>query len=333
MIRCFTREQTSLYERGYPHLVVLVDGHKDDAKADPSKIYAKQYDGAYHVQWPRKVAEAFVRACTSAASDARTTAKPGPIDVEQARAAIAYQLAKPRRWAAFADPHLLFCIEAFLGTDETLELLVDALSSLPPERWPVKGASLDPGTRDATMPGMNPAIHYMNVLYENGKVGYFAYLTGYLLLRASDGVRERARARLEDLWKKSTELGVDPIEETLHGGLDLALHGAEGARRVLPRSHWQYLWWWGFIDDPTLFRTRFAEKMKSDWSADPRHVFLCPDIIDTVLEKKVVKRIAKRASFLEDVGMFDHPRVPELMREWKDDKKAGAVATRWLAEH
>lgn len=314
-MRCFTAEQTNLYERGYPHMAILVDGHKDDKKPDPSKIYKKFY-GAYHVFWPRKVAEAFVRTYGDTPS-----------------AGIARCLAKPRRQEFFKDAHFLFCAEAMIGTDAALEALVAALCDVPEQRWPVKGSSFDPATK-AKAEFMNPAIHRMNVHYENGNTGYFAYLAGYLLLRASPDVATRARATLEDLWRRATAKGVEPIEETLHGGLDLALHGAEGARRVVTDSHWQYLYWWGFVDDAALFLARFEATAKSEWIPDARHVWSCPEIMDYVFKKKIVRGLGdQRPRFFEDVGMFDDPRVEFLMREWKDDKKAGPIATRWLEEH
>jgi hypothetical protein len=220
-----------------------------------------------------------------------------------------------------------------IGTDAALEALVGALCDLPEERWPVKGSSFDPETKSKPE-YMNPAIHRMNVHYENGNTGYFAYLAGYLLLRASPEVAGRARASLEDLWSRAAANGVPPIEETLHGGLDLALHGAEGARRVVTDSHWQYLYWWGFVDDAALFHARFRNNNKSEWTPDPRHVWMCPEILDYVFQRKIVKALGdRRPSFFEDVGMFDDPRVEFLMREWKDDKKAGPIATRWLEEH
>lgn len=317
-MRCLTEEQTRLYERGYPHMVTLVDGHRDDKKADPSKIYARKYYGEYHVQWPRKVAEAFVR---THGGDS------------EPRAALEQRLAKPRRQEFHSDAHFLFCAEALIGTDAALETLVGALCNLPEERWPAKGSAFDPATKNKPEL-MIPAIHRMNVHYENGNTGYFGYLAGYLLLRASPDVATQARATLEDLWSRARAKGVDPIEETLHGGLDLALHGAEGARRVVTDSHWQYLHWWGFVDDAALFHARFKAKDKSEWDPDPRHIWMCPEILDYVFQKKIVKRLAdRRPRFLEDVGMFDDPRVELLMREWKDDKKAGAVAARWLEEH
>lgn len=318
-MRCFTEEATSLYQRGYPHMVILVDGHKDDKKPDPSKIYAKKYFGEYHVRWPRKVAEAFVRSYGG--------------DAASPEAGIAFRLSQPRRQQFQQDAHFLFCVEAMVGADTTLEALVQALCDVPEERWPIRGSKLDPETREQS-PHVIPAIHRMNVHYENGNTGYYAYLAGFLLLRASPEVASRARATLEELWSRAASKGVSPIEETLHGGLDLALHGTEGARRVVTDSHWQYLYWWGFVDDKALFLERFRASNKSDWDPDPRHVWLCPDIADYVFQKKIVKKLGpRRPAFFEDVGMFDDPRVEAMMREWKDDKKSGPIATKWLADH
>jgi hypothetical protein len=331
--RCFTDAQTTLYQRGYPHLVQLVDDHEDDKKPDPTKIFAKSVFGRYHVRWPRKTAQAFVRACTTQPSRMISTpADAAPITIDDVRTCLAHQLAAPRQLAFFADHELVFCIEALVGTDATLSVLVDLLCTLPEERWPAAGTALDPESH-AKPDFMAPQIHRANVLGSNGAVGYYAYLTGYLLLRATADVAARSREALESLWQRTVDAGVPPIEETLRGGLDLALHGVEGARRILPESHWQYLHWWGFVDDAAMLRARVVAKGKSEWFPDPRHVWLVPELAELLLDKKFVKRVPDRVGFFADVAMIDHPAVAKLMREHVADKKVGPLATAWLDAH
>jgi hypothetical protein len=336
-MRCFTPEHDALYARGYPHMVELVDDHRDGRKPDLTKLFRKHF-GAYHVRWPREVAHAFVAACTAVPVTAIATPQAAAhgvstIDRDQARAALQRQLELPRRRAFHADRHLVWCVEAMLGTDTTLELLIDVLHALPRDRWPVPGGHHDP-EQQPRHPQMEPIIHRTNVLGENSSTGYFAYLAGFLLLRATPATAAAGRARLEALWRATGDAGAIEGEDTLRGGLDLALHGSEGMRRQLPHSHWQYLHWWGFVDDPVLLRARLTARQLAEWSPDPRHAWLCPELVDLLFSTKVVRGLTEqRAQFLEDVGMFDHPAVAVLMHEWKADKKAGAVAQRWLDQH
>lgn len=335
-MRCFTPEQDALYARGWPHVVVL-DDDTTERKPSLAKLY-KKYLGVFPIsRWPRAMAHALVRACTAIQTGAIATWQPtgtatdtAPITIADARAAIARQLGAPRRRSYVADEHLVLCIEALIGPDAALELIVDALAGLPRERWPRPGDPFDPDAV-AMNPNMAPQIHRANVLYENSNVGSFAYLAGYLLLRASNA---DARARLEALWQATTDAGAIAGEETLRGGLDLALHGSDAMRRLAPWSHWQYLYCWGLVDDEALLRARFAARDKAQWDPDPRHVWSCPALVDVVFRKPVLRALGdRRLQFLENVGMFDHPAVVALMRDWAADKKSGAFATRWLAEH
>lgn len=313
---CFRDDQRALWERGYPYLVELQDGHKDDAK--PEAMLAKlnaEYFGLYTVRWPRKVAECFVRACASHDLEdfEGAAGAPGPIGGAEVRAAIAHQLASIREENALADGALIFCAEALAGTDVTLEALVDVLSTLSRDHWPAKPDHAE---------------------HRYGGASYYAYLAGFLLLRASPAVAKGARAKLEALWKQTVDADVEIGEHSLRGGLDLALHGTEGAKRVLSDSHWQYLHWWGFVDDAEMIRTRYADSDKSEFDPDPRHAWLCPDIIGEVVLKKRVRGLGKqKPAFFEALGTFAHPAVAGMMAEWTDDKLVGALAQRWLADH
>jgi hypothetical protein len=122
---------------------------------------------------------------------------------------------------------------------------------------------------------------------------------------------------------------------SLRGGLDLGLHGIEGARRVLPTSHWQYLHWWGFVDDVAMLRERFAAKAKAEWDPDPRHIWLtggalAPDLTTA----KVLRGLGpRRAAYLGDIGRFALPCVVDVMVDALEDKQAKDLPATWLREH
>jgi hypothetical protein len=327
-LRCFTPADAALYARGYPHLVVLVE---DPKKPVPITRLYNDYFGAYATHWPRSTARGFVRAGTIGPdfeldSEAATTAaaRTDDIDRAEAHALIRAMLARKTRGDHFEHEHWLLCLEALAGTDVVLELLAAELAALPDDRIGVPtGADLADARPDATW------------TIEDGVPAVLAYCTGYLLLRASAGVATTARATLEALWQRTVDANASIEEHSPRGALDLALHGMEGARRVLPPSHWQYLTWWGFVDDTEMICTRLKETSKADFHPDPRLAWLGGvPVLELMCSKKIVRGCGvRKLSFLEQIGKFDHPAIAAAMTEWRDDKRAGAYATHWLAAH
>ncbi len=319
-LRCFTASGTELYERGLPHLI-LISADQPVGKRAPS--VAKQicdHLDRYTVHWPRAVARGFVRGAAldlrleSPESLAEAT-RSDDLERDEAQRLLRTMLATPTRANDLWHEQWLLCLEGLIGSDTLLEILTEELYALDEER---KG-----------LPGDN------SVPLDDALPGLFGYLAGYLLLRASPSVATATRARLESLWQRTVEGEGSLDEHSLRAGLDLALHGMTGARRVLPQSHWQYLNMWGFVDDADMLRERLENNSKADWYPDPRHAWLGGEaILAMVCTKRRVHGCGKRRlAFFEQIGLIDHPVVEATMVEWRDDKRAGEYATRWLAEH
>ena len=320
-LHCFTAAATELYKRGLPHLVELVDDHPANAKpaAAVAKVF-KDYFGAYAVYWPRAVARGFVRAACidfelESPESLTAAARIDEIERDEAERMIRTMLTTPTRVDDFKHEQWLMCLEALIGTDTALELVAGELVALPADRqYP---------SEDEVVP------------LEDAVPGYFGYLTGYLQLRASVATATAMRDRLEALWQQTVDGGGSLDEHSLRAGLDLALHGIDGARRILTTSHWQYLNVWGFVDDAEMLRERFEARSKADWDPDPRHAWLGGDpVLPHLCAKGKVHGLGKRRhAFFEQMGLIDHPVVEAMMAAWSSDKRAGEYATRWLTEH
>ncbi len=319
----FEKADEERYRRGWPHAVELASDHPDDRKPDASlkKLY-KHFLGAYQGRWPREVAARFARVMSVSRTEwpVRFDLTPerkaaidagAPVDEALASRTLALHFAAGGRWAPDMQQHLLFVLEAFVGTDTLLRLLVGELERLPKAKWPAQD-------HDALL-----------------AVPYFAYLSGFLLLRASPDVATRERARLEALYEATVDEGIVGAEQTLRGGLDLGLHGVDGAKRVLAESHWQYLHWYGFAADLALLRERLNAGSKAEWNPDARLVYIGgAELLDDFAKPGVLRKTAQwRRAWLEHIGAFQHESVPRVMVENIDNKKAGTFPIDWIRAH
>jgi hypothetical protein len=310
---CHTAEQDRLYALGYPILTMLVDGHKDDKK--PADAVAKafsDYFGRYQVAWPREVASRFVHAATAFDGDAwgedavlKAALCKEPVSADVARRAITRQIENTSRCSWYTTRHIVCVTEAVAGTDIVLEALVDALEKLDPKRWP-------------------------NSLGEDGTPSFYAYMTGFLLLRSTkaNAFRKRLEA-IHDAASKKKDVGEG--EQTIRGALDIALHGTVGTKRALANSHWQYWHWYLMADDLDLQKERLANSLKSEWNPEPRIVYLAgADLLDIYLTKKGLRIGKLLAPFLDDIGMFADARVFSCMVDMVGVKGAGEAPLRYF---
>ncbi len=302
-MECHTPEQQRLYERGWPYVAELVDGHKDDKKPSVSatKVF-REYFGVYHVKWPRLTAAAFVRGSAKTTDGdwdspavAKAAADTGPVSDAEAEAIIAAAFERRVRCDLNEPRHILFALEALTSTDVVLEAVVKGLENLPKKRY---------SGNDDELPA------------------HLAYLSAFLLLRSDK--RAAFAKRLEAVYDAAVKAKAPLGEETVRGALDLALHGNAGAARALANSHWQYWYWYLHVDDPAVHQTRLADNDKSDWVPESRILFLAGEKLLPVYTSKKALRQGKRLPFiLGDFGMFAHEGVLDLMIEMVGVKGAG----------
>jgi hypothetical protein len=309
-LACHTPEQARLYERGYPYMALLVDDHKDDKKpaVAATKVY-REYYGVYHVKWPRRVAHAFARASAvvddgdwSTDEAAKAASSTADVTADEAKAIIQAHLAKDRRGGGIHQTfHAAFTLEAIVGTEVVLDAITTGLESLPEARWNAE----DP-----------------NKIGCDDDAALLAYATGFLLLRTTK--RAAFEKRLNALYDATLEAKAAPGEETVRGGLDLALHGTDGAKRTLAASHWQYWYYYLMVEDPEVHRVRLANTSKSEWVPEARILWLAGESLFPVYTSKKALRQGKRLpAILSDFGMFAHDAVLSLMVEMIGVKGAG----------
>jgi hypothetical protein len=309
---CHTPADASLYERGYPYLVELVDGHKDDKK--PSSIATrafKNYWGPYHVKWPRLTAAAFVRASAAACGEwdkpevATAASATGAVSADEAKEIVAAWLTAKWSPSWFEAYHPVTVLEAFVGADVVLDAIAEGLEKLAKARRA--------GKDDDEAPS------------------FFAYLCGLLLLR-SERAKEH-RAHLEAIYDDAVKQNLDEGEHTVRGALDLALHGNQGAARALANSHWQYWYWYLFVDDAKVHLTRLADNWKSEWVPEARILFLAgPELVPVYTSKKALRQGKRLPDLLADFGMFADDRILELMIDMIGVKGAGEAPATYFKE-
>lgn len=302
---CHSPEQTALYERGYPYLYTLVGGHRDDKKpvAAVAKAF-KNYWGPYHAVWPRLTAAAFVRA--SAVKKERDWASPavakaasasGPVTADEAAEIVAAWFARDGEDNFNEMQCSLFALEALVGTEPVLT---------------------------AVTKGLERELGRKRKASEIGDAPLLAYLSGLLLLRSTQAAAHRKR--LEAIYEAAVKAKLDEGETSIRGGLDLALHGNEGALRALASSHWQYWYYYLMVSDPQIHLTRLAAKQKSDWVPEARILFLAgPELLPVYTSKKALRNGKRMPEFLADFGMFDHEGIVDLMVDMVGVKAAGEV--------
>ncbi|MFO0547205.1 MAG: hypothetical protein U0271_02390 [Polyangiaceae bacterium] len=298
---CFTEAQDRLYELGWPYIAYLVDDHKDDKKPaqTAAKAFSPTYWGKYHVLWPRKVA-----ACVCRILGGEEEPASDPIGPDEARGILQRWVLEAPSWQPHQHRVGLFLLEAMVGPECCLDAVFDALERADEERW------------------------------SNDAASHIAYLTGLLLGRLPASARERYRARIEALVREKTQAGYAKSgEHVVLGGLDLMLNGSDGARRVLPESHWQYLYWYYYVDDLEVLRARMVAKWKSEWTPDPRLVYLAgADLLDDYAKR--LRMVGKQApGFLQDIGMFKAPGVIPIMLHYSGVKALESTARDWFAKH
>ncbi len=299
MMICHTPEQKKLYERGYPYLVKLVDGHKDDKKPEASAANVfKDYFGKYHVEWPRLTAAAFVRGGKSSSE---------PVTEDEGRALVVAMFEKKTRGNFYQDVHKTFVLEALTSTNVVLDAITRGLENLPTSRW-------------------------ANAQGEDSDPAFLAYLTGLLLLRASDA--KAFAKRLEDVYAAAVKANIDEGEETIRGGLDLALHGNAGAARALAKSHWQYWHWYLMVDDPAVHLARLADNSKSEWVPEARILYLAGEkLLPVYTTKKALRQGKRLPHILADFGMFAHDGILDLMVEMIGVKGAADAPANYFREN
>jgi len=308
-----TVEQDRLYALGWPHLRRLVDKHKLDKKPEETAravLDDPDPPSQFGVEWPRETASRIVRAFPesprSNEHDA-ALAKPGPITPDEARALVDRVVNTTAVRPQLQTADFLLLLEAIVGSDVAADVVLSKF-----ERWQAKDWTADT-LRHAFLTAMVAPVALT--------AGYYL---GFYLLRVSDPMKKKMRARATALLKRS------PPDWPVHVAIDLALHGGEAVRnnrlRALCACH-------HVTDDPQLLR-QLAQHDEHVLSLSPRFVYLGGyDMLDHYAEraKALPRWIVLR--FAEEFATIKHPKNVPIMLTLSQKKTAKDVPIKWFLEN
>lgn len=314
---CFTRADDELLALGYPHLRKLIDGHPDDGKKADATARLAATNGKpllkYRVDWPRGIAERFVRlsrnkwfqdwqARAPTPAELASSAPAGSLSEDEARAILAHAVPFHGCTHGRRVQAVDFLLEQMVGTEVAVDAILGALEQLPRARF-----------RSEDSPDRQLGGHVLNV--------------GHMLLRLTPARRAHHRARLEALWEAHHK-GSEAWEVMM--ALDRVLHGAKA-----------FVGWTGYdylechvhvLDDPQHLRAVIADKATIYGGLDVRFVYLAgPEVL--ALTKKHRPSPAEVPTCLADLGMIHHPNVVAFFLEYVGKSSAKDAPIRWLRAH
>ncbi len=314
---CFTRAEDELLALGYPHLRRLVNGHPDDGKKADAKARTAATNHkqllTYRVEWPRGVAERFVRlspndwfqdwqAREPAPPELGVAAPAGTVSEDEARAILAHAVPFHGCNHGLRVRAVDFLLEQMVGTEVAVDAILSVLEQLPAARFCAED------TPDRQLAG-----HVLNV--------------GHMLLRLTPSRREHHRARLEALWDTHHQ-GSKAWEVMM--ALDRVLHGAKA---FVGWTGYDYLeWHLHVLDDAQHLRDVIADKATVYGALDVRFVYLAgPEVL--VLTRKHRPAAAEVPMSLTDIGMINHPNAVAFFLEYVGRSSAKDLPVQWLRTH
>ncbi len=208
---CFTTEDDEKLARGWPYLIVPVDGRKEDktSKAAEKAWYAS--DPIFFTEWPRKTLHRFLNVALpmwKAGDDARVASaleNDAPPSADECLAGLRSRFRKgTSKKGVFQTRDFVWGVEAIAGTDATIDAIVSEM-----ETADLKG-------------------------FERHPVGHRAAMVeaaAFALLRASRATAKSARARMERVFAAPRDVKTAKLLEPYLATLDGVLHGAEAVKR------------------------------------------------------------------------------------------------------
>lgn len=223
---CFTAEDDEKLARGWPHLIVPVDGRKEDKSAAAAEKAWYASDPLFFTEWPRKTLHRFLRfsltpwkAVDDAAAKA-ALANDTLLSADECLEGLRRRVHSSRKPHPFTYRDLVWGVEAIAGTDATLEMIVSEMETTYP-----------------TLP------EHMGVFEA------VVSAAAFMLLRASPAVAKSARERMERLFAAFDPATADEEVVSYFGAVDCALHGAPAVKRFCAK----YPTWTVWLEVPALY--------------------------------------------------------------------------------
>jgi hypothetical protein len=314
MILCFRPEDDEKLARGYPNLIVPVDGLNQDRA--PAKSALKWYtasDPIYFTEWPREVlhrvlhifaADSFKPHGTGAMKALETS---GPPDAKLLIAAIGKMFETGRVNYAFHKRTLVYGTETIAGTDATLMAIANAFAS---SAWAVPAETLNESSRDTLIE-----------------------CVAFLLLRASPKVAKSAREKIVPLAPS-----VASAYEWCAQTIDRTLHGAAGVKRTITTTCGLES---GALvsdaslelagDDPDWVREMVAKaKPTEPMSVRLAHI-AGPSVLANLSKRKWPA--VKMPSIVRDFGMIRDPEIVSFMLSLVGKSSVKDAPLVWFRAH
>jgi hypothetical protein len=313
MSLCFRSEDDEKLARGYPNLIVPIDGLNQD-KA-PAKSALKWYmasDPIYFTEWPREVLHRVLRVFaddafkTNGERALKALDTSGPPDAELLLAAIGKTFVTGKVNYAFHKRTLVYGTETIAGTDATLMAIANAFAA---SAWVTPAETLNESSR-----------------------GTLIECAGFLFLRASPKVVESAREKIVPL-----DPSVATAYEWCARTIDRTLHGAAAVKRSTTKVALEV----GALvsdaslelaaDDPDWVRDMVPKARPTE----PMSVRIAHIAGPTVLANLSRRKwpAAKMPSVVRDFGMIRDPEIVSFMLDLAGKSSVKDAPLSWFRAH
>lgn len=316
MTLCFRPEDDEKLARGYPNMIVPVDGLNQDRA--PAKSAMKWYmasDPIYFTEWPREVLHRILRVFADDAfkggggnGDAmKALDTNGPPDAKMLLAAIGKMFETGKVNYAFHKRTLVYGTEVIAGTDATLMAIANAFAS---SAWKTPAETLNESCRDTLIE-----------------------CVAFLFMRASPKVVKAAREKIVPLdpkVAKAYEWCAQTIDRTLHGaaavkrtittrcGLELDALVSDASLELAG-------------DDPDWVREMVA-KAKPTEPMSVRVAHIAGPSVLADLEKRKWPAV-KMPSIVRDFGMIRDPAIVTFMLSLVGKSSVKDAPLEWFRAH
>lgn len=318
---CFTPEDDEKLARGWPYLIVPVDGRKED-KTTAAAENAWMRDPFFFTEWPRLTLHRFLRIFFALpewknGKVAQDVFKhDAPLEAAECLEGLRNRVREPPPKQPFEYRNLVWGVEAIAGTDATLEEIVSEMETTYP-----------------TLP-------------EHASV-FEAVVTAaaFLLLRATPRVANKARERMERLYAAPRDPQTLADFEGYFGAIDYALHGAAGTKRFL--ANWPKWTVWlevpalycagsldYAVDDPAFVRQVLkttSPKTLSNGMSVRVAAFGGPEALALLPTRKWPA--VQMPSVARDLGMIRAPEIVTFMASLVGKSSVKDVPITWLQAH
>ena len=313
MTICFRPEDDDKLARGYPNLIVPVDGLAQDRA--PAKSALKWYmasDPIYFAEWPREVLHRVLRVFAADAfkkhvdQTMKAFETSGPPDTRVLLDAIARMFETGMVNYAFHKRTLVYGTEAIAGTDATLIAIADAFAS---SAWVVPAETLNESCRDTLVE-----------------------CAAFLLLRASPAVAKAAREKIVPLGSEDRErvrvvCADDRFRASRCGGREANdEHGEARARRARRGRGLELAG-----DDPDWVREMVAKAKPTA----PMSVRIAHIAGTSVLANLPARKwpSVKMPSIVRDFGMIRDPEIVTFMLSLVGKSSVKDAPLEWFRAH